>query len=202
MRTATALVQLTAFVTLLGPVAMGATCPNIGGSPTAEQFAANRVNLKYLPTGPGGGDDRPELKKSSFTSTFVFDPLATHTVAVTIQKNSSAGPLLWTASVPASSTLWTHALLPNGNERWKFNDPLLTYGVRKAQVVRNTAINLYVVTYFLGRNQNISNAPVAAGSDVGYVMVEIYDPITSTGVCYDGTSLPCQGIGNTQVCKL
>ena len=142
-----------------------AQCSNLTGNPAPqpEPYAANKALLKYLSTGPGSGDDRPELYKSTFTApSLAFDPLTQHTVHFTFTKNTAAGPVMWTASVPPSATLWTMTVLGNGNVRWQYNDPAATYGVKRAQIVRYTnAPGLHVWTYVKAVNQNIANAPLA-----------------------------------------
>lgn len=196
MKTAMTAVGVLALVAA-APLAVRAQCTNLTGSPapTAEQYAANLIKLSYLPTGPGSGDDRPILKKSLFTApSLAFDPLTTHTLHVTMTKNTLGGPLLWSTSIPPSSTLWT-----NVGNKWVFSDPATTYGVRKIKVVSFPG-GAYVITKLLGRNTNISNAPVAAGVDNAHVLVEI--EAGGTGICYDGDTGACTGTGNTQTCKV
>jgi hypothetical protein len=47
-----------------------AQCSFLTGNPAPqpEQYAANKVQLKYLGTGPGSNDDKPEIYKSTFTA--------------------------------------------------------------------------------------------------------------------------------------
>ena len=152
------------------------------------------VKLKYLGTGPGFGDDKPMLFKSTFTWATPFDPIATHTVHVIIQ-DTNTGLQLWSTDIPPGP-LWTH---PTAN-KWKFNDQATAYGVRKAQVVGFPGG--YVITYIKGRNTNITNAPVTVNASKAYVRVEIESG--GVGVCYEGDSGfgVCTGAGNTQTCIL
>jgi len=178
-----------------------AQCPNITGNPApqAAEYAANYVKLRYLATGPGGGDDRPELYKSAVTAPlFSFDPVNTHDMHVTITKNTIGGPLLWSADVPSSSTLWTATTLSNGNVRYQYTDPNVTFGVSSIRVVKYTMLGLYNVTYFRGKNQSITNAPLIAGTDQAHVIVEM--EYLGSGLCYDGQAARCTGSGNTQKC--
>jgi hypothetical protein len=188
-------------------LARAQTCSNLSGSPapTPEQYAANAVKLKYLGTGPGSGDDKPQLKKSvhtdpSFTG---FNPNTTHSVTVTIRRGSGVGPVMWVGTIPAGTGLWVQTILSNGNVRWSFNDPSVTYGIRRARVndYVGTFPGLYVVDKFFGQNQNIGNAPVTPTVDPVHVLVEIYDG-AGAGTCYDGLTGPCAGAGNTQTCKV
>ncbi len=185
---------------LLAPLLAHAQCSNLTGSPapTTETYGANYVKLKYLMNGPGGGDDRPEVKKSAFSApSLTFDPLTTHTVHMTARKTSISGTVMWSLSVPPSATLWTQTNLPNGNTRWKYNDPNATFGVKKAQIVGYTG-GFFVVTYLRGVNQNIMAAPLIPGTDQLHLLVEIEN--AGTGICYDGIADTCQGSGNTQIC--
>jgi hypothetical protein len=189
---------IAALVAMLSATPIHAQCPNGTPGPQPEQYAANQVKLKYLATGPGFGDDRPELRKSTvYAPSFAFDP-TTQNLHVTFRVNSSSGPLLWTTTIPAGAPGWVQVTLGNGNVRATYNDPLVPYQVRRAQVV-DYVIGLHIVTKLLGRNANISNAPVVPGVDTAYVMVEIEQ--AGVGVCYDGTTAPCTGTGNTQKCK-
>jgi hypothetical protein len=175
-----------------------AQCPNGTPGPQPEQYAANQLKLKYLSTGPGGGDDKPELKKSAFNGPlFAFNP-ATQNLHVTIRANSSVGNLLWTTTIPAGAPGWTQVTLSNGNVRSKYNDPLTPYGVKKAQIVDYT-IGLHIITKLLGANTNIANAPLVPLVDAAYLLVEIEQ--AGVGICYDGVTTPCTGSGNTQTCK-
>ena len=175
-----------------------ATCPNGTPGPQSEQYAANLLKLKYQSTGPGGGDDKPELKKSTFNApSFAFNP-ALQNLHITIRANSSVGNLLWTTTIPAGAPGWTQTTLSNGNVRSKYNDPLTPYGVKKAQIVDYT-IGLHIITKLLGANTNITNAPLTPNVDAAYVMVEIEQ--AGVGICYDGVTTPCTGSGNTQTCK-
>ena len=198
MQSTKTLVRLAVLGVLLAPIAApAATCTYVtspSSIPNAESYAANLVKLKYLSTGPGSNDDKPMLKKSAFMWGALFDPIATHTLHVIIE-DTNTGLTLWTADIPPSA-LWTH---PTPN-KWKFNDPSTTYGVRKAQVVGSPGF--YVITYIKGKNTNITNAPVTPNVSKAYVRVEI--EAGGTGVCYDGDSGLgfCTGTGNTQICKL
>lgn len=195
MKTAVTVLAMVALAASM-PLVARAQCTNLTGNPapTAEQYAANFIKLNYLPSGPGGGDDRPTLKKSAFTApSLAFDPLTTHTVHVTMTVNTVGGPVLWSTSIPPSPTLWT-----NVGNKWMFNDPATTYGVRKAKVVSYPG-GFYVIVKLLGRNTNIANAPVAA-TDSAHVLVEIESG--GTGICYDGGTAPCTTAGNTQTCKV
>src|SRR6185295_12659062 len=84
---------LIAVTILLQAAVASAQCPNVGGAPQAEQYAANKVRLKYLITGPGGGDDRPELYKSLVITTLpsTFDPSAVYSVHVKFLLNGNQG---------------------------------------------------------------------------------------------------------------
>lgn len=179
-------------------------CTNLSGSPapTPEQYAANAVFLKYLANGPGGGDDKPQLRKSASNNpSFVgLDLAATHSIAVTIRRGSGGGPVMWSATIPVGSGLWTSVTLPSGVVRWTFTDPAVTYGIKKARVLAYPG-GLYIVDKFFGANANIANAPVVAGVDPVHAMVEIYDGL-GAGTCYDGVTQPCTGSGNTQKCKV
>lgn len=185
---------------LLAPAAVRAQCVYVTGSPQPEQYAANQVKLKYLSTGPGFGDDKPELKKSAFTAPSLgFNPQTVHSVHVTILKTNISGPTMWSTTIPPSTTLWTQNVLSNGNVRWKYNDPLVTFGVKKAQIVAYVG-GFHVITKLLGANGNIANAPLAVAVDPVHVLVEIDDG-AGNGVCYDGGTQPCTGSSNTQTCK-
>lgn len=180
-----------------------AQCTNLTGSPapTPEEYAANRVRLKYLSTGPGSGDDRPEIQKSAFNApSLTFDPLATHTVHFTVSRNTIAGPTMWSASVPPSASLWTMTTLSSGVVRWRYIDPNATFGgVKKAQIVGYPG-GLHVWTYVRAVNQNIASAPLVPGVDQAHVLVEIESG--GVGVCYDGATDNCVGTGNTQTCSV
>lgn len=189
-------------LTLALPELVHAQCSNLTGNPVPqpEQYAANLVKLKYLATGPGFGDDRPEIQKSLFNApSLSFDPLTTHSVHFTLRKNTIAGPVMWTASVPPSGTLWTMTLLPNGNTRWRYNDPSATFGLKKAQIIQYGVGGAFVWTYARFVNQNVTNAPLAPGVDGVHLLVEIESG--GVGACYDGVTAPCTGGGNTQTCK-
>jgi len=177
---------------------------NLTGSPAPqpEEYAANHVKLKYLNTGPGSGDDRPEINKSLFVAPGLeFDPLTTHTVHFTLKENTIAGPVMWTATVPPSATLWTVTVLGNGNIRWRYNDPTATFGLKKAQIIRYASFpDLHVWTYARFVNQNVTNAPLTPNVDNAHLMIEIQNG--GVGVCYDGASNRCTGNGNTQNCKV
>lgn len=156
------------------------------------------MKLKYLATGPGSGDDRPQLKRSAFLApSFAFNP-ATQNLHVTIRANSSVGNLLWTTTIPAGASGWVQTTLPNGNVRSKYSDPLTPYGVRKAQIIDYTSGG-HIITKLLGANTNIMNAPLVPLVDAAYVLVEIEQ--SGVGICYDGATTPCTGSGNTQTCK-
>jgi hypothetical protein len=190
---------------MLAPITVHAqTCTNLSGNPvpTPEIYAANAVFLKYLATGPGSGDDKPRLRKStSMNPTFTgLDLAATHSITVTIRRGSGAGPVMWVGTVPAGSGLWTSVTLPGGVVRWTLNDPTVTYGIRKARVL-DYGGGLYIVDKFFGANQNIGNAPVTTNVDPVHALVEIYDG-SGAGTCYDGMTAPCTGGGNTQKCKV
>jgi hypothetical protein len=175
-----------------------AQCPNGTPGPQPEQYAANQLKLKYLATGPGGGDDKPQLKKSAFIApSFAFNP-TTQNLHVTFRANSSSGLVLWTTTIPAGATGWSQVTLSNGNVRSKYNDPATPYGVKKAQIVDYVS-GLHVITKLLGANTNITNAPLVPNVDNAYVLVEIEQ--SGVGVCYDGVTTPCTGSGNTQTCK-
>lgn len=191
------IVRLTALVVLAAPtVSLAAQLCTYIPATTAntEQYAANLVKLKYLATGPGFGDDKPMLKKSLFMWGTLFDPIATHTVHV-IMQDTLSGLQLWSADIPPSA-LWTH---PSPNV-WKFNDPLTTYGVRRAKVI--SVPGGYVIVNLIGKNTNITNAPVTPNVSKAYVRVEIESG--GVGVCYEGDSGlgVCVGGGNTQICRL
>lgn len=189
-------------VFLSAPAVARAQCSNLSGNPApqAEDYAANQVKMKYLSTGPGGLDDRPEVKKSAFTApALVFDPQMQHTVHFTGRKNTIAGTVMWSLSVPPSPTLWTSTILSNGNVRWRYNDPAASFGVKKAQIVAYVG-GLFVWTYVRGVNQSIVGAPLVPGVDQIHLMVEIES--LGVGVCYDGTTTSCAGMGNTQTCKV
>ncbi|MFN8546374.1 MAG: hypothetical protein U0807_19555 [Candidatus Binatia bacterium] len=184
-------------------VAHAQLCTNLSGSPapTPEVYAANAVFLKYLSTGPGGGDDKPQLHKSASNNpSFVGLDLANvHSIAVTIRLGSGVGPVMWSATIPAASGLWASVTLPSGVVRWTFTDPAVTYGVKKARVLAYPG-GIYIVDKFFGANANIGNAPVPPGVAV-HAMVEIYDGL-GAGTCYDGVTQPCTGTGNTQKCRV
>jgi hypothetical protein len=186
------------------PLSAGAQCTNLGGNPlpTPEIYGANAVNLRYLGTGPGSNDDKPQLKKSlSMNAGFVgFDPALTHSVTVTIRRGSNVGPVMWSGTIPAGSGFWTSIPLPGGAIRWTYNDPTVSFGVRRARIV-SYAGGVYIVDKFFGQLANIANAPVSAGVDPVHVQVEFYDG-TNTGTCYDGVTQPCTGLGNTQKCRV
>jgi hypothetical protein len=196
METGKTVVRLLALAVLLAPIAARAaqTCTYIvpTTSATPQQYAANLVKLKYLGTGPGFNDDKPMLFKSAFTWATLFDPIATHTVHVIIQ-DTNTGLQLWSTNIPPGP-LWTH---PTAN-KWKFNDPATTYGVRKAQVIGSPGG--YVIAYIKGKNTNVTNAPVTPNVSKAYVRVEIESG--GVGVCYEGDSGLgfCTGAGNTQTC--
>jgi hypothetical protein len=200
-------VGVTALAMMMPLIARAQSCTNLSGnpSPTAEQYAANAVLLKYLGTGPGSGDDKPQLKKSAFTNpSFTgFNPNTTHSITVTIRRGSGVGPVMWVGTIPAGTGLWVQTILSNGNIRWSFSDPTVTYGIRRARVVdyAGTFPGFYVVDKFFGANQNIANAPVTPGVDAVHALVEIYDG-AGAGTCYDGVTAPCSGAGNTQKCKV
>ncbi len=187
------------------PSAVRAQCLNLTGNPLpqAEQYAANHVKLKYLNTGPGSGDDRPEFNKSTFVAPALnFDPLTTHSVTFTLRQDTIGGAVMWTsANVPPNATLWTMTTLGNGNVRWRYNDPAATFGLKKAQIIRyaNTG-GLHVWTYARFVNQTITNAPLTPNAQNAHVMVEIHN--AGAGVCYDGSTSRCLGNGNTQNCKV
>jgi hypothetical protein len=188
-----------AFVT---PAVVQAQCTNLTGNPPPqlEEYGANFVKLKYLSTGPGGGDDRPEVKKSTFTApSLSFDPNTLHTVHLTGRQNTIAGTTMWSLSIPPSLTLWTSTTLANGNVRWKYNDPSSAFGVKKAQVVAYVG-GLHIITFVRGVNQSIVGAPLMPGVDNTHLTVEIES--LGVGVCYDGTTTSCSGSGNTQTCKV
>ena len=190
------------FVLCVVPVAARGQCSFLTGNPAPqpETYAANLVKLKYLITGPGFGDDRPEIKKSSFTApSLAFDPATLHSVHFTARANSISGPVMWTMSVPPSATLWTATTLVNGNVRWRYNDINATFGLKKAQIVAYVG-GFYVWTYVRTVNQNIANAPLVAGVDALHLQVEIENG--GVGVCYDGVTAACTGTGNTQTCKV
>jgi len=193
MRSAFVLIAVTI---LLQAAAASAQCPDVGGSPQAEQYAANKVRLKYLITGPGGGDDRPELYKSLVSATLpsTFNPTATHSVRVRLLLNGNQGQVMSDLTIPPNG-LWVQTGM-----RWDFFDPAVTFGVRKARILDlgNTA---YLIVRWQGRNQNIANAPVVPGVDNVTAEVEIFDG-SNLGVCYDGSSSVCAGGGNTQTCKV
>ena len=158
-------VGVTALAMMMPLIARAQTCTNLAPNPvpTPEQYAANAVFLKYLATGPGGGDDRPRLRKSaSMNPAFVGLNLATtHSITVTIRKGSGVGPVMWVGTIPAGSGLWTSVNLPNGVVRWTFSDPTVTYGIRKARVLAYPG-GLYIVDKFFGANQNIANGVITA----------------------------------------
>ena len=190
-------VSAVALGTLLVPVFASAQCSNLTGNPapTPEVYAANAVKLSYLPSGPGGGDDRPLLKKSPFMDpSLAFDPQNLHSVHVTYRLNSIAGPVMWTTTIPPSLALWTQV-----GSAWNFSDPATTYGVRKLKI-RDYGGGLFIIVKLIGRNTNISNAPVVAGVDNVHVMVEIESG--GVGTCYDGATSICLGSGNTQKCHV
>jgi hypothetical protein len=196
-------VVLTVTVSLVPLAAVHAQCTNLTGSPAPvfQQYASNKIKLKYLGTGPGSNDDQPQLFKSTFQApTLTFNPATTTYVTVTLWRNMVSGPMLWNTTIPPSPTLWSSVTLGNGTVRWKFNDPLVTYGVRKAQV---NAIpgGTFIIVKLLGKFQNIANAPLTTpNADVADAMVEMHDG-AGNGFCYDGPSAPCTGSGNTQTCK-
>ena len=197
-------IGVTALAMMVPLIARAQLCTNLAGSPapTPEQYAANAVFLKYLATGPGGGDDRPRLRKSaSMNPSFVgLDLAATHSITVTIRRFTGVGPVMWVGTIPAGSGLWTSVALPNGVVRWTFNDPAVTYGIRRARVL-DYGGGVYIVDKFFGANQNIANAPVTPTVDPVHALVEIYDG-AGAGTCYDGVTEPCTGAGNTQKCKV
>jgi hypothetical protein len=185
-----------ALAILCAPAFAHAQCTNLSGSPapTPETYAANLVLLKYLNTGPGSGDDRPLLKKSVFSApSLTFDPQNVHSVHITYSLNTVGGPVMWTTSIPPSVTLWTQS-----GTAWNFSDPATTYGVRKMKI-RDYGGGLFIITKMVGRNTNITNAPVVPGADNVYVMVEIESG--GVGICYGGVTIACAGSGNTQKCK-
>jgi hypothetical protein len=108
--------------------------------------------------------------------------------------NTISGLTLWSTNIPPSATLWSQT----GN-KWTFNDPATTYGVRQIKVIGIVG-GAYVIAKMKGRNTNIGNAPVVAGTDAAHVLVEI--EAAGAGVCYDGATAPCTGSGNTQKCKV
>lgn len=175
-----------------------AQCPNVGGAPQAEPLGALGVALKYLSNGPGGGNDRPEVRKSIFTTNAlgVFDPVTSHALHLTLRKNSIVGPVMWAATIPPNA-LWTSTVTP-AYVRWSFNDPSLAYGVRKARV-RVYPSDLYTIEYVLGRNANVANAPLVPFVDNVHLMVEVESG--GVGYCYDDVTLHCGGSGNTQKCS-
>src|SRR5262249_21696611 len=94
---------------------------------------------------------------------------------------------------------WVGTTLSNGNVRWRYNDPLAPYGVKKAQIIHNPT-GFFLITKLLGSGTNITNAPLLPGTDNVHVLVEVENG--GTGFCYDGTTSVCTGTGNTQVCRV
>src|SRR5690348_7078822 len=129
-----ALVVLAAAILLQAAVA-SAQCPNVGGSPLAQQYAANKIKLKYMSTGPGFNDDRPELYKSLVAATLpsTFDPTTTYSVHVRFLLNGSQSNVMWDVTIPPNG-MWTQTITSLGS-RWDFFDPTVTYGVRQARVL-------------------------------------------------------------------
>ncbi len=195
MRSSCSTIAAALAVILLSAGVLRAQCPNITGNPPpqTEQYAANLVKLRYLGTGPGFNDDRPMLKKSLVQTGFVFNPVTTHNVHVTFRLNSATGPTLWSASIPAGP-LWTQV----GN-KWFFNDPATTYGVRRAKII-DLGGGGYVIVYFRGRNTNVTNAPILPGTDNVYAIIEFEQ--SGSGLCYGGITMQCTGSGNTQTCHV
>ena len=191
---------LVAITVVLQATAAYAQCPVVGGVPQAEQYAANKVRLRYLSTGPGFGDDRPELFKSLVTASLpsTFDPVNTHSVHVRILLNGSQAQVMSDITIPPNSN-WTQTVVGLGT-RWDYSDPLMTYGIRKARVIDfgNTS---FLIVRWLGRNQNIGFAPLTPGVDNVTAEVELFDG-ANLGVCYSGSSDACAGGGNTQTCKV
>ena len=178
-------VALTVFC---APALAYAQCSHLTGSPapTFEQFAANRVLLKYGSTGPGSSDDKLKLKKSVFNaSSFSFDPLVTHSVHIAYRVNTANGMDMWTTDIPPSSTMWT---VNSTGTKWTFNDPTMSNnGVRKLKI-KDFGGGVFVVKKMIARNTNIMSAPFGASDNV-YVMVEI--EMSGSGICYGGASTSC-----------
>ena len=195
MQTARGLVYLIPLA-VLAPMAARAQCSNLSGNPvpTPQPFASNLVKLRYLPTGPGFNDDRPLLKKSPFLApSLLFDPINTHTVHVTFRKNTVTGPIMWTANIPPSTTLWSHT-----GSIFTFKDPATTFGVRKVKILSFPGGG-YIIRFVKGMNTNITNAPLVPNTDNVYVMVEI--EAAGVGTCYGGVTTRCRGNGNRQKCR-
>ncbi len=197
----------TAFMAVLcllaAPTLVHAQCSNLTGNPpptATEEYGANRLRLKYLATGPGGGDDRPEISKSTFNApALVFDPQFFHTSHFTIRKNGIAGTVMWSATLPPDATHWTSTTLSNGNVRWKYSDPAAPFGIKKAQFVEYVG-GLHIWTYVRAVNASIVGAPLVPGVDQGHLLVEIEN--SGSGICYDGIASECSGMGNTQTCAV
>jgi hypothetical protein len=194
-----------AFFLTLAPTWAAAQCNLLSGNPapTTEPYGANLVLLKYLASGPGFGDDKPEIQKSTFMAPgFPFDPATTHSVDLTIRKNNISGPIMWNTTIPPSTTLWTATTLVNGNVRWRYNDPSATFLVKKAQIIQGGPFlpGFYVWTYIRGTNSNIANAPVIPLVDQAHLTVQIANG--GVGICYDGVTTACTGSGNTQRCRV
>lgn len=179
---------------LLSPALAAAQCPNVGGSPQAEQYAANKVQLRYLSTGPGGGDDKPTLLKSLVMTTLSppFDPINTHSVHVRFLLNGNQAQVMWDTTIPPNAN-WVHSGI-----KWTYLDTSAPFGVDSVRI-NDYGGSLLVVRY-RGRNQNIAFAPVVPGTDNVTAEVEIFDG-SNAGICYGGSTFACNGSGNTQTCR-
>lgn len=184
------------------PYTSHAQCMNLTGNPGPEAATnAGGVKFRYQADGPGGGNDRIVLKKSvsgPLVSTPAFDPQNIHTLHVTLSVNTPGGPVLWSASVPPSPGLWA----PSGSNGWTFDDPLLSFGVRRIRILPliTSAGQFFVIKQLLTRDQNISNAPLL-GTDFPDIQVEVED--AGNGFCFGGPAVSCGGANPSvaQSCK-
>ena len=177
-----------------------AQCFALTGSPapTPEYYAANQIKLKYLASGPGFGDDRPELNKSTFNAAAIgtFDPQNVHSVHLTFL-NDTSGLTMWSTSVPPSTTLWSVVTLPSGVIRYTYNDPAATFAIKKMQILAYPG-GLMIIKYARAVNQSIVNVP-APTVDGARAIVQIESG--GAGLCAEGATFPCTGLFNTKTCR-
>lgn len=169
-------------------------CPHVPSASPSPLASVRKVSLLYRRTGPGGGDDKPQVIRAAFSSVATFDPDSTDNVHVTLRRNTASGSL-FAASLTSASSLWTQR---SSAHRWTYRNAAATNGVRKAQLKElRTIPGVYLLT-MLGKSANVAG-PLAPATAVD-VIVEI-EPAGGAPLCLSATLSTCTSTSSKDVCK-
>jgi len=170
-------------------------CPHVWGGVPVPITGLKKVLLLYGATGPGSGDDKPKVIKSTFSTGAVFDPDSTDNVHVTLE-DGGTGATMFSASLTSASGLWSQ---PNPLKLlWKYKDLAspTSVGVKKALLKETPAGSMAYQFKMIGKDADIAGPLVGPGV-TAILEIESF----GVGVCFSATNSTCTSTASGDKCN-